>query len=67
MSAAMFDFFANFNRDCFKGTPVKFFDVLKMTLPANNVQVDLAHYSLFVMKEMVNALLSDLLSSSPSL
>ena len=50
------------SRGILTGTPVKIFDVFNMTLPLNNAPVDNAHYGVFVMKEMVDALLTDLVS-----
>jgi hypothetical protein len=48
-------------RETFVGTPVRYFDVFNLTLPMDNASPDNAHYSLFVMKEMVNALLTDMI------
>lgn len=48
-------------RDVFSGTLVRFFDVFNLTLSMNNAAFDNAHYSLFVMREMVDALLTDLM------
>jgi len=47
-------------RGVFTNTPVKIFDVFNLTLPVNSAAFDLSHFSLFVLKEGVDALLTDL-------
>lgn len=49
-------------RGVFKGTHVRYFDVFNISLAINNPPFDMSHYSLFVLSETVEALLTDVLT-----